>query len=144
MERNYAGANGIPCQEMQDETQEIIDGNYKFSQEQMDLGLEKTIFNELLESNLPPEEKIHSRLWQEGLVVVGAGSDTTAFTLTVIHFWLLKKPELLKKLKAELETAMPDKFERPQLSAIEKLPYMVRAIPNTKIFSDNETTCRMR
>ena len=70
---------------MKDETREVIDGNYKSSQEQIDLGLQRTIFNELLESDLPPEEKLHSRLWQEGLVV-GAGSDTTAFTLTVIHF----------------------------------------------------------
>ena len=110
---------------MQNETQEVIDGNYKSSQEQIDLGLQKTIFAELLESDLPPEEKLHSRLWQEGLVVVGAGSDTTAYTLTVTHFWLLQKPEVLAKLRMELESVMPDKFTPPQLSAIERLPYMV-------------------
>jgi hypothetical protein len=104
---------------MQDETQEVIDGNYKSSQEQIDLGLQKTIFNKLLEPDLPPEEKLHSRLWQEGLVVVGAGSDTTAFTLTVIHFWLLEKPQFIRKLETELESVMPDKFEPQQLSVVE-------------------------
>jgi Cytochrome P450 len=117
---------------MQDETREVIVGNYKSSQEQIDLGLQKTIFNELLESDLPPEEKLHSRLWQEGLVVVGVGSDATAFTLTVIHFWLLEKPQLLRKLKTELESVMPDKFEPPQLSAVEKLPYMVSRMSNVE------------
>jgi len=87
----------------------------------------------LLESDLPPDEKLHSRLWQEGLVVVGAGSDTTAFTLTVIHFWLLEKPEILRRLKAELESVMPDKFALPQLNAVEKLPYMVSPVSNTRI-----------
>jgi hypothetical protein len=119
-------------QEMQDETQEVIDGNYKSSQEQLDLGLQKTIFNELLESDLPPEEKLHSRLWQEGLVVVGADLDTTAATLTVIHFWLLEKPELLRKLRTELESVMPDKFAPPQLSTVEKLPFLVSCVSDIK------------
>jgi cytochrome P450 len=117
---------------MQDETQQIVDGNYKTSQEQLDLGLQKTIFNELLESDLPPEEKLHSRLWQEGLVVVGAGTDTTAGTLTVIHFWLLQKPEILQKLRAELEEVMPNKFDSPKLIVVENLPYMVSLISNVK------------
>ena len=56
-----ASANTILYQEMQNETQEVIDGNYKSSQEQIDLGLQKTSFNELLESDLPPEEKLRSR-----------------------------------------------------------------------------------
>lgn len=36
-------------------------------------GPQRTIFHDLLESDLPPEEKSLERLWQEGQVVVGAG-----------------------------------------------------------------------
>ena len=93
----------------------------------MDLGLTKTIFHALLESDLPPEEKRHSRLWQEGQVVLAAGSETTAHTLTIIHFFVLYDPEIRKKLTAELERALPNKFDIPELSVVEQLPYLVSA-----------------
>jgi cytochrome P450 len=112
-------------QKIQNETQEVIDGKYKFNPEHLELGLDKTIFHALLESNLPSEEKRHSRLWQEGQVVIGAGADTTSNTLTVIHFYLLDNATLLEKLRKELEEAMPNKFELPKLSVVEKLPYLV-------------------
>ena len=57
----------------------------------------------------------------------------TAFTLTVIHSWLLKKPQLLRRLKTEIESVMSNKFEAPQLSDVEKLPYVVSRMSNVKI-----------
>jgi cytochrome P450 len=85
-----------------------------------------TIFHELINSNLPPREKTLDRLWQEGQVVVGAGADTTANTLTVITFHLLDNPEKLVKLKKELATVLPTPTSRPKLLELEKLPYFVR------------------
>jgi cytochrome P450 len=110
---------------VQDDTQKVIDGDYKRSQEELDLGMDKTIFHALLESDLPPEEKLHSRIWQEGQVVIGAGADTTANTLTVTHFHILDNPEVLQKLRAELEVAMPDQFAPAKLAVVEHLPYLV-------------------
>lgn len=110
---------------MQDDTQKVIDGEYKRSQEELDLGMDKTIFHALLESDLAPEEKLHSRIWQEGQVVIGAGADTTANTLTVTHFHILDNPEVLQKLRAELEVAMPDQFAPAKLAVVEHLPYLV-------------------
>jgi hypothetical protein len=52
--------------------------------------------------------------------------------LTVIHFWLLEKPELLRKLRTELESVMPDKFAPPQLSTVEKLPFLVSCVSDIK------------
>jgi len=100
------------------------------------LGLDKTIFHALLESDLPPEEKLHSRLWQEGQVVIGAGADTTSNTLTVIHFHLLDNLDVLEKLKKELKDAMPDKFKPAELSVVEKLPYLVRCVTTAKNIVD--------
>lgn len=121
----YSLTNSMGYQKVQQDTQDVIDGRYKYSQEQTDLGMDKTIIHELLESNLPPEEKLHSRLWQEAQVVIGAGADTTATTLNVTHFHVLDNPDVLKKLRAELETAMPDKFAPAKLSIVERLPYLV-------------------
>lgn len=87
--------------------------------------MDKTIIHALLESDLSPEDKQHSRIWQEAQVVIGAGADTTANTLNVTHFHILDNPHVLKKLQTELEEAMPDKFAPARLAVVEHLPYLV-------------------
>ncbi|KAH9205912.1 cytochrome P450 [Leptodontidium sp. 2 PMI_412] len=109
---------------VQDDTQKVIDGEYKSSQEQRDLGMDKTIIHALLESNLPEEEKAHSRIWQEGQVVIGAGADTTAATIVITHFHILDNPHVLKKLRLELVAAIPDPLIPAKLSIVERLPYL--------------------
>jgi hypothetical protein len=42
-----------------------MNGIYKVDKEYESLGLEKTIFHEILESDLPPDEKSFELLWQE-------------------------------------------------------------------------------
>lgn len=41
---------------------------------------ETTIFHELLNGSLPEQEKTVARLWQEGQIIVGAGTETTAWS----------------------------------------------------------------
>ncbi|KUJ12388.1 cytochrome P450 [Mollisia scopiformis] len=111
-------------EKIQANTQAVIDGRYKTTQEGTELGLDKTIFHALLESDLPPEDKLHSRLWQEGQVVVGAGADTTANALTVTHFHILDNPDVQKRLRDELVAALPDKSASVELRVVEQLPYL--------------------
>jgi hypothetical protein len=113
---------------VQEDTQKVIDGEYKRSQEELDLGMDKPIFHALLESDLPSEEKLHSRIWQEGQIIIGAGAETTAQTLTTTHFHILDNPDVLKKLRAELEVAMPDQLAPAKLAVVEHLPYLVTRI----------------
>lgn len=118
--------NNGGCQEIKQHTQNVIDGVYTSSDQDNDeLPLDKTIFHALLESDLPAEEKLHSRLWQEGQVVIGAGADTTANALTITHFHILDKPDIYDKLLAELQEALPNSSEPVQLRVVEKLPYLV-------------------
>jgi cytochrome P450 len=86
--------------------------------------LPRTIFYELLQSDLPPEEKNFEHLWKEGQNLVGAGGETVANALSFTTFHLLNNPDKLKKLKDELEKAMPNKYEQWDLPAAEKLPYL--------------------
>ena len=102
-----------------------MNGVYKADKEYEALGLEKTIFHEILESDLPPEEKTFERLWQEAQVTIGAGADTTGNALTVIHFHLLDNPNTLRKLQAELQEALPNKYDPIELRVVEQLPYLV-------------------
>lgn len=88
--------------------------------------MDRTIIHALLESDLSPADKMHSRIWQEAQVVIGAGADTTANTLNVTHYHILDNPGVLKTLQAELIAAMPDKSAPAELAVVEQLPYLVR------------------
>jgi cytochrome P450 len=60
------------------------------------------------------------------MVIVIAGMETTAQTLTALIYHLLSNPPILKRLKAELELAMPDPSQLPVASKLDSLPYLVR------------------
>ena len=85
----------------------------------------KTIFEELLVSDLPPQEKSVDRLVDEGLVVMAGGGEPTAHTLAVMSFHLINNPDILTKLKAELAEAMPDPTQILSCTRLEQLPYLV-------------------
>ncbi|WEW59639.1 hypothetical protein PRK78_005118 [Emydomyces testavorans] len=85
----------------------------------------RTIFHELLAGNLPPEEKTLTRLGQEGQLIVGAGTETAGWSLSVTIFYLLSQPETLAKLRRELEQAIPDPSNLPPVKTLEKLPYLM-------------------
>ncbi len=87
-----------------------------------------TIFHDLLDSDLPPEEKALDRLWQEGQTVVGAGTETTAWTLTVVTYHLLANPEKLARLRKELSSVMTSPDVKPSWNTLEKLPYLSACI----------------
>ncbi|KAF9691723.1 hypothetical protein EKO04_010491 [Ascochyta lentis] len=87
-----------------------------------------TVFHELLNSDLPPSEKSLERLSQESQLIVGAALDTTAHALNTTLFHLLANPEKLQKLKAELETAIPNPNIHTPLTELENLPYLSASI----------------
>lgn len=108
---------------MRDQVQQTIDN--KDAHVKKTKGLPRTIFQSLLESNLPPDDKTLERLRQEGQTIVGAGSDTVSNTLTVTTFHIVDNPENMMKLVEELGKALPDPNEPVKLSVVEKLPYLV-------------------
>lgn len=57
--------------------------------------------------------------------MLAAGTETTTQTLSAITYHMLEKPDMLKRLKAELEEAIPDPAVLPNAIPIEKLPYLV-------------------
>lgn len=80
-----------------------------------------TIFHEILSSDLPPNEKSVSRLWQEGQAIIGAGTETTAWTLSVIAYHVLANPGILSRLLVEMEG-------KSGLKELEQLPYLTAVI----------------
>ncbi|KZM24039.1 uncharacterized protein EKO05_0004605 [Ascochyta rabiei] len=82
-----------------------------------------TIFHELLNSDLPASERSPKRLLSEGLVVVAAGTLTSAHYLKTTAYHILANPAVLERLQEELETVMPDAEVLPPFQDLNQLPY---------------------
>lgn len=85
-----------------------------------------TVFDSILDSDLPPHEKETERLWQEAQVICIAGTETTAWALSVITFYLLSDPKVMRRLREELDSAIPEPSARMEIKDLEKLQYLVR------------------
>ena len=53
-----------------------------------------------------------------------AGSDTSSTTITYILWELSKRPDILKRLQAELDEIMPDSRAIPDIAILQELPYL--------------------
>ncbi|KAF8627933.1 hypothetical protein AX17_006088 [Amanita inopinata Kibby_2008] len=53
-----------------------------------------------------------------------AGADTTSTTLTYLFWELSRRADIAKKLQAELDEAMPNSRNLPDISVIQDLPYL--------------------
>lgn len=87
----------------------------------------ETIFHTLLNSDLPESEKSESRLIDEGIVLIGAGSHTVAWALTVSTFHVLLNPTIIRNLKEELQENKKTR-EDLTLQELERLPYLTAVI----------------
>ena len=54
-----------------------------------------------------------------------AGTDTVAGVMVVLTWALLKDPQRMQKLKAELATVMPGREDMVDAARLENLPYLV-------------------
>lgn len=83
-----------------------------------------TIFHEILESDLPPQEMSKNRMEQEAQNVIGAGLVTAQWALTVACFHIINGPDVYDKLHDELVKAIPDPLKIPSWAELERLPYL--------------------
>ncbi|KAK8100423.1 hypothetical protein PG999_010797 [Apiospora kogelbergensis] len=91
-----------------------------------------TIFTDLLDSDLPPEEKTEYRLAADGFSLTGAGSETTANMLTCATFFLLSRPDKRARLSEALERAGVDPAGRDlSWSSLEQIPYLYGFVQET-------------
>ena len=83
-----------------------------------------TIFEEYLRNKLPPSEKTEAVLFDNAQMLVGAGFETTGFTLSTAHYHVLANPDVHRRLKKELEDAWPDPDTIPLWTRLERLPFL--------------------
>ena len=94
--------------------------------------LRRTVFHEIRDhprSKLPDKERTPLRLMGNASILIGAGTETTARSLAVTVFYLIKNPEIGNKLRNELVTALPQRNSEISLPHLESLPYLVSTSP---------------
>jgi cytochrome P450 len=87
-----------------------------------------TLFHEMLHSDLSPSEKTVNRMVQEAQVIIGAAILTTSWAAAVASFHIINNPEIFRKLRAELEEAIPDPLMQLHWQTLEQLPYLTGCI----------------
>src|SRR6266487_5460425 len=83
-----------------------------------------TIFHELLNSDLPTEEKSNARLGDEAQLIVAAGLITTSWALSVSSFHIINNPQIAQRLRKELKTAGLTPMAPMDWHQLEQLPYL--------------------
>ena len=94
------------------------------------------IIRSLVDSDLPEVEKYVNRLFDESQILVGAGTETTSMALSNLIYYLLSNPVILKRLKKDLEDAIPDENVVPTLAQVESLPFLV-SFSHTLLWCDS-------
>jgi cytochrome P450 len=87
----------------------------------------KTIFQEILQSKLPEEDKTQKRLAEEAQIVVGGGVETTAFALSIAAFHIIHTPEIYERLHRELREKFPNRASL-DLQTLEQMAYLKACI----------------
>ncbi|KIV82822.1 hypothetical protein PV11_04895 [Exophiala sideris] len=88
-----------------------------------------TIFAQILSSDLPESELSDQRLIDEGVLIATAGSETTAWAITITTYHIMKNPDILAKMREELATVeIPQGDTVAPWTSLEKLPYLTAVI----------------
>ncbi|KAH7407904.1 cytochrome P450 [Cadophora sp. MPI-SDFR-AT-0126] len=89
----------------------------------------KTIFGDVLRSNLPEAEKSIERMWHDGQVFNVAGSETTSWTLATCMVYLLSNPDMMRTLREELKGVLKDgTIDDVSVAELESCPYLTAVI----------------
>jgi cytochrome P450 len=67
----------------------------------------ENMFAALADPTLPADERTLGRLEDEGFVILAAGTETTAWSLSVTMFYLLDNPNIHSELYDEIEGVIP-------------------------------------
>ena len=91
-------------------------------------GETSTVFDAMLDADVPLHEKTISRLTAEAQTLTAAGSLTTANALDATIYYLLSNPNSLARLRRQLDVAIPNAKMIPASAELEKLPYLTAVV----------------
>ncbi|KAI0854609.1 cytochrome P450 [Xylaria cubensis] len=86
--------------------------------------VKSTIFEGILSSSLPENEKTDTRMAHDAQLIVLAGESTTGYTMSALLFELLSHPDVYKRAKDEINSCTLGKNWAISYSDIQNLPYL--------------------
>lgn len=86
----------------------------------------RSVFYELRDTPiLPPEEKTVKRLQDEATLLIMAGTESPAKTMSIATFYILSEPSIMNKLRKEFARAREEaNVDKPSLRTLIALPYV--------------------
>lgn len=87
-----------------------------------------TIHEKLMDPTLPADERTFTRVHEESIVLMQAGTESIGRALTLAAFYLAHDPKKWKTLREELRTVLPTSESVATWSQLEQLPYLVSTI----------------
>ncbi|KAI1799353.1 cytochrome P450 [Daldinia bambusicola] len=85
--------------------------------------LNSTIFEGILDSSLPEEEKTDARMAHDAQLIILAGESTTGHSLGAILFELLSHPDIYDKVRWEVLAALSDDDVVPPFAKVQNLQF---------------------
>ena len=114
------------------QTREVIaQRKHNLSSPQKEISGRPSLIDALLDSKLPPSDKTVKILASNALVVIGAGTLTTAQLLKHATYHILANPPIHSRLLSELEAAMPDPSQPCTLRELESIDYLTAIMHET-------------
>ncbi|KAF8432982.1 cytochrome P450 [Boletus edulis BED1] len=93
-----------------------------------------TLLQRLLEYKYSPQQQMPDHdIISEMMGHMIAGSDTTSNSLSYFFWELTRRPDIMRKLQAELDQAMPDCRVVPDSTVLQKLPYLNAFIKEVRV-----------
>lgn len=87
-----------------------------------------TIVHEILGSSLNSHDKSLQRVFEDVTSVSGAGFETSGSVLRLLAFHVFSKPEIIQRLRDELESAGSSRPDVIELKLLEQLPFFTSTI----------------
>ncbi|KAK6331811.1 hypothetical protein TWF718_002353 [Orbilia javanica] len=96
-----------------------------------------TIFAQLFQDDLKRGRKASTddELAADALLTVAAGMDTTGHTLTLATYYLVKNPDIQRRLLSELRTVMNNAKDEVSEELLEQLPYLQACLKESLRFA---------
>ncbi|KAE8422352.1 cytochrome P450 [Aspergillus pseudocaelatus] len=88
----------------------------------------RTIYDQLTHPSIPAKERSLQRLQDEGLLLISAGTETTARALTTACFHIASDDHVRARLRDELRTVLSTPTSPITWSELERLPYLTGTV----------------
>lgn len=85
----------------------------------------ESLFHHVAKSDMPASEKSEERLAKEAQLILGGGTVTSARVISCATFYILTRPDIMRRLNEELRKPMAEwPSHVPTWGELEKLPFL--------------------